>query len=121
MEEENSWLDTDTVVHKNIKSVRPEYKKKINKLENVEKNPTYVDALDSEKYSELLKVLLDEFSTDLPTKSKKFATEHFGEDWLKALAEDIENIKWDLKHSKLFPPQTSMIFLKYIFLLKQNF
>ena len=33
MEEENSWLDTETIVHKNIKSVRPEYKKKINKLE----------------------------------------------------------------------------------------
>ena len=121
MEEENPWLDTETVVHKNVKAVKPEYKKKIKKLENVEKSPTYVDALDAEKYAELLNVLLDEFTVDLPNKSKKFATEHFGEDWLNSLREDVENIKSDLKHSKLFPPQTSMIFLKYIFLLKQNY
>lgn len=119
MEEKNPWLDTESVTHNNIKADKPK-KSKNDKLEKIEKNPTYVDALDKQKYFELLKVLLEEFTLDLPKNSKEFAVKHFGEEWLKAFGEDIENIKWDLAHSKLFPPQTSMIFLKYIFLLKQN-
>ena len=117
MEEANPWLD-EPVLHKNIKAEKPKHKNK--KLENVEKSPNYINTMDRHKYSELLNVLLEEFKTDLPEKSKKFALDNFDKEWLDSFYKDIENIKHDLKNSKLFPPQTSMIFLKYIFLLQQS-
>ena len=169
MEEENPWLDTEIVKHKNVKSVRPEYKevkekkestettevseKKDSKLTNAEKfvkkenKPRYkktntdaeklnisklnekdrgretvkLDEIPKEKYSNFLQVLVEEFSPKLPENSVKFCVENFGEDWLGHFQKDVEDLKSDLLTSNFFPSPKEIIFLKYIFLLRQGF
>ena len=149
MEEENPWLDSKSVKHINKKSVKPTYKgregeiKKSsesvlsyqNTTQNVSQIPerekieqekekfgaVNINTLDrkDERIARFLDVLIDEFSTELPEKSKEWAISHFGADWLTLFLKDIEYLKADLKTSNFYPSADKMIFLKYIFLLNR--
>ena len=136
MEESNPWLDSNSVKQVNKKSVKPVYKDKSfekegqKEQENIHEKREKIDA-EKEKFgvrnvnemdkkdgnvSKFLDILLD-FS--LPEESRKWAIEHFGEEWLNLFVKDVEYLKQDIDSSNFFPSQDKMILLKFIFLLRQ--
>ena len=149
MEEENPWLDPESVKHKNIKSVRdkPNVKdstkdaikditkdtikdvtvkdstkdtiKDVTVKDVTVKDSIYIGNLKKDDYKDFLDVLTNELSTKLPEESEKFAIKSFGEKWLNDFLSDINDLKTDIINSKIFPSQKEMLFLKYILLLNQ--
>ena len=136
MEEENPWLDSESVTHNNVKAVKPiEKVDKVNKADKSnkksvkvsskmlekEENREVVYVKEKKEYEDFLQTLMEEFSTDLPKYSKKFAQDNFGEKWLEDFLKDVEDLKEDILSSHFFPTTKEMIFLKYIFILQQGF
>ena len=132
MEESNPWLDSNSVKQVNKKSVKPVYKEKSfeKEQENIHEKREKIDQ-EKEKFgvrnvnemdkkdgnvSKFLDILLD-FS--LPEESRKWAIDHFGEEWLNLFVKDVEYLKQDIDSSNFFPSQDKMILLKFIFLLRQ--
>lgn len=136
MEESNPWLDSTSGKHINKKSVKPTFKDKAKSFDNsmrgsdIHEKREKMDA-EKEKFglmnineidkkdknvAKFLNTLLD-FS--VPEVSKEWAIQNFGEDWFNLFAKDIEYLKQDISSSNFFPSQDTMIFLKYIFLLRQ--
>ncbi len=135
MEDTNPWLD-DEVPHINQKAERPEPrkpfikpKKKHNKKKKEEEIPKEENSKEDlcvstlvrdDKIDLFIKTLLDELDY-LPEASKQFAIENFGKEWLNDFTKDIEDVKYDISHSRFYPTQDKMILLKFIFLLQQAF
>jgi hypothetical protein len=136
MEESNPWLDSGSVKQVNKKSVKPVFKereKNFDKSSEIHDKNDKREKIDAEKekfglmnvtemnkkdasVAKFLDILLD-FS--LPEASKEWAIQHFGEEWFELFTKDIEYLKQDIDTSNFFPSQDKMIFLKYIFLLRQ--
>lgn len=149
MEEQNPWLDPESVKHIN-KKIDPDVKesnktharynrknnkedKKLNSQETSKKDSqdkkdkcevVHIGSIKNEKkeeYQNFLQVLVNEFTTNMPLETQKFAKDNFDEKWLEEFLKDVEDLKHDLLNSKFFPSQKDIIFLKYIFLLNQSF
>jgi hypothetical protein len=149
MEETNPWLDPEEVKHVNKKTVKPEtpyvkpdnkrkkYQRKRNEKKGDKSEESFEESKEDkdfqggkviyistinknkdEKKTSFLQTLLEELNY-LPDKSKEFAINTFGEEWLNSFSKDIQDVRKDIFDSKFFPSEDKMILLKLIFLLQQ--
>jgi len=106
MEYENPWADKIRIIHKNVKSVKPEPRKPREKKNN--------NKLDDRGFVE---ELLEHAFRKLDKKSEQKIRKTFGESYDGAVSE-IQTLKEDILNSKFLPDKKTLIMIGYMCMLR---